>query len=152
MKFIAAIVFLATSVAALSFKRANVNDNDRDGQSLKLRYVTDYGNSEFSFNNVACSNGENGMLFKGYNKVQDVPSYVGGAYAVEGYNDDDCGSCWEIYYNDKSIRLVAVDTAQEGFNVPKDAMDRLTNGFASDFGVIDVTARKLQPGDCGLRS
>nr|AGL40529.1 cerato-platanin 12 [Moniliophthora roreri] len=151
MKFIAAIAILVTSVAALSFRRNN------DGQTYKLRYITEYDDPDYPLSNVACTSGENGLLHKGLNKVRDIPTsasnvnvYVGGVHAVEGFNSEECGSCWEVYYQDKKIRVVAIDTAQDGFNVAKKGMDELTNGQAYNWGVVDVTARKLQPADCGL--
>ncbi|ESK87459.1 allergenic cerato-platanin asp f13 [Moniliophthora roreri MCA 2997] len=152
MKLIATIAIFVTSTAALSVKRWNT-----DGQTFKLRYVEEYKNADFSFNNVACSNGENGMLSKGYNKIGDIPKsnsnvnvYVGGVYAVEGWGSKECGSCWEVYYDNKAVRVVAVDTAAEGFNLPQSGMDELTNGRAHDLGVVDVTAKELSPADCGL--
>nr|AGL40512.1 cerato-platanin 10 [Moniliophthora perniciosa] len=154
MKFVATIAILATSAAALSVKRRNT-----DGQSYKLRYINEFDNGDYSFNNVACSNGEHGMLAKKLNKFGDLPRnangvnvYGGGVFTVSGWGDEECGSCWEVYYNDRKVRVIAVDTAQDGFNLPKKGMDELTNGQAYDLGVIEVTTQKLKPSDCGLTS
>ena len=85
MKFITAIALLATSAAAL-----NVPRWDTDG-TYQLRYDSTYGNPSQSLSVVSCSNGDNGMITKGYNTVGDVPTYVGAAQGVS-WDSPNCGT------------------------------------------------------------
>nr|AGL40506.1 cerato-platanin 12 [Moniliophthora perniciosa] len=153
MKFIAAIAILATSAAALSIKRQSA-----DG-TLKLRYINEYDNSDFTLSDHgSCSNI---LSPKGINTVGDVNKsvdgvnvYPGGAFPVKEWNSDSCGTCWKVSYDDngtvRTIRVVAVDTAQEGFNVAQKAMDELTDGKAYEKGFVTVTAEQLSADDCKI--
>ncbi|KAK7038777.1 hypothetical protein VNI00_010663 [Paramarasmius palmivorus] len=143
MKFITAIALLATSAAAL-----NVPRWDTDG-TYQLRYDSTYGNPSQSLSVVSCSNGDNGMITKGYNTVGDVPTYVGAAQGVS-WDSPNCGTCWQISYGDKSINMVAVDYAASGFRVSPAAMDYLTNNQAFNLGVVDVQVKQVDKSVCNV--
>jgi hypothetical protein len=68
-------------------------------------YDNTYDNPYGSLNGVACSNGENGLLTKGFTTFGSLPSfpYIGGAQAVTGWNSPQCGSCWALTYQGKTI-------------------------------------------------
>jgi len=70
--------------------------------------------------------------------------------AVEGWNSANCGSCWQVTYKGKSINVLAVDHAADGFNLSQKAMDALTNGQAVDLGHVQATVKSLSPHVCGL--
>ena len=53
-------------------------------------------------------------------------------------------------YDGNSIFVLAVDHADQGFNVAKQAMDTLTNGHAEEFGRVDVQWVDATPADCGM--
>lgn len=50
----------------------------------------------------------------------------------------------------KSINILAIDVAKEGFNVAKAALDELTGGNAEQFGNVDVEAKLVDRAVCGL--
>lgn len=119
--------------------------------TIPVRYSEYYDQKSLSLNSVACSNGPNGLLTKGYKtlgSLQNFP-YIGGATAVSGWNSPKCGSCWEISYNGQSVNILAVDTAGEGFILSKAALNKLTGLHAVDFGVVQATAKELPPSQCG---
>ena len=113
-----------------------------------------YDNPDTSMNEVACSNGANGLVTKGYPTFGSMPGfpYIGGAYAVTGWNSTECGSCWNLTNADIGITLylVAVDTVYSGFDVSDDAMDTLTGGQTGEFYEIDVEAAQVAEHYCGL--
>ncbi|ESK87458.1 allergenic cerato-platanin asp f13 [Moniliophthora roreri MCA 2997] len=135
MKFIAAVALLATSAAA-----------------VQLQYDPVYDNADQSFLTVACSDGSNGMIIKGYPTFGSVPSYVGAVDTITGWNSESCGTCYQITWSGtgKTIHVVGVDVAGNGFNVGQKAMDDLTNGQAVALGNIDVTATRVDKSVCGL--
>lgn len=53
-----------------------------------------YDNATESLGAVACSDGPNGMLTKGYNVFGDLKTfpYIGGSSAVAAWNSPNCGS------------------------------------------------------------
>ena len=83
MKFAAAVLALATAVSA-----------------TVVKYDPVYNNAGQSLSTVACSDGSNGLLTKGFTTFSSLPSYpnIGASQYVGGYNDADCGSCWNITY------------------------------------------------------
>lgn len=141
-----------------------------------IRYDTVYDNSSTSLSTVACSDGTNGLLTKGYNTFGSLPDfpYIGAAAAVEGYDSANCGSCWKLTYTPSgngtataagngttstygdddsvsySVVLLAVDHADEGFNVAQEALDELTGGMAEELGTVQAIVQQVDAGECGL--
>ena len=107
-----------------------------------------YSQGDTPLSQVACSDGANGLLTKGYNYFREVPGYprlAGSSNAV--WNSLDCGSprfiefdfvthgrahlktgsCWNVTYNGTSVLVTVVDTAgADTFNLPLEAMNELT--------------------------
>jgi hypothetical protein len=115
-----------------------------------------YDKANTSMNDVACSNGVNGLVTKGYPTFGSLPTfpYIGGAFAVGGWNSTECGSCWELTYapHGITIHLVAIDTASSGFSVSDAAMDVLTGGGPSPGRLPpDVEATQVAEHYCGLQ-
>ena len=119
-----------------------------------VTYDTTYDDSAFSLTGVACSDGVNGLINKGYTTLGSLPSfpYVGGAFAVAHYNSPNCGTCWKLYYAEtgKTINVLAVDVALDGFNISEEAMNKLTGGLAVELGRVEVTATQVPASVCGL--
>ncbi|EEC00029.1 hypothetical protein MPER_00128, partial [Moniliophthora perniciosa FA553] len=87
MKFIVALALLTTSAVA-----------------VQLQYDTAYDHADQSLSSVACSNGENGLLTKGYTTFGSVKgttasTYVGAAEAITGWNSAACGNCYQIKWS-----------------------------------------------------
>jgi len=124
-----------------------------------VRYDPVYDQKTGSLLSVACSNGPNGLLTRGYKTFGDLPGfpYIGGASAVTGWNSAECGSCWELTFtnadgNKKSINVTAVDFTASGFNIALTAMNDLTEGHGVEYGVVDVVSKKVDPTACGFKA
>ena len=52
-----------------------------------------YDHSSQSLASVACSDGRNGMMTKGFRVFGDLPTFpnIGGASAITGWNSPNCG-------------------------------------------------------------
>ena len=61
-----------------------------------------------------------------------------------------CGLCWQLTYNSRSIYVLATDHAGSGFNIGLTAMNALTNNAAVDLGRVDATAVQVGRSNCGL--
>lgn len=117
-----------------------------------LSYDPVYDDSSESLDYLACSNGSNGLENLGYSTLGQVPNfpYVGGAYTVTGWNSPACKTCYNLTYEDKSISVLAVDSALDGFNVAQQAMDYLTDGQSTQLGRVDVQSTPVDPAYCGF--
>jgi len=122
-----------------------------------VNYDPVYDNPNKSLTAVACSDGENGLITKGYENFGDLPNfpYIGAAYAVEGYNSASCGSCWELTYTEsdkttKTIYVTAIDHADQGFVIAETVLKHLGGQDAVDAGHINVTARGVAESNCGF--
>ncbi|KAJ3491941.1 hypothetical protein NLI96_g357 [Meripilus lineatus] len=118
--------------------------------TVPVRFSNAYDKKTLSMNSVACSNGANGLLTKGYKTLGSLKvfPYIGGAAAVKGWNSPKCGSCWEITYGRTTVTILAVDSAKEGFVLSKAALDKLTAGHAAQYGVVQATAKEVPASKC----
>lgn len=89
---------------------------------------------------------------KGWTKQGDIPRfpYIGGAVAVAGYDSPQCGTCWNLQYDGRSINVLAIDHAGAGFNIAFEAMNDLTGGFAEHYGRVDAKATQVDSSACGV--
>ena len=123
-----------------------------------LAYDTHYDVRSGSLTQVACSDGANGLITKGFTTYGSLPSFpnIGAVGAVTGWNSTACGSCWEVTYTNstgvkKSLNITAIDVSSPGnFNVAQAAMNTLTNNNAVQFGRVTVTSRQVPASGCGL--
>jgi hypothetical protein len=122
-----------------------------------VSYDETYDKGSKSLDTVACSNGENGLETQGYTTFDSLPNfpYIGGASAVAGWNSPNCGTCWKLTYTNskgkkKSINVLAMDHADNGFNIALEAMNDLTGGQAKQLGRVDVTSKQVAASNCGL--
>lgn len=121
-----------------------------------LSYDTTYDASSGSLATVACSDGANGLLTRGFTTFGSLPKFpfIGGASAVTGWNSTGCGTCWQVDYTSNntttSINVLAIDVATAGFNVAEAAMNNLTNNLAVELGRITVTSTQVAASVCGL--
>ncbi|EPQ57828.1 Cerato-platanin [Gloeophyllum trabeum ATCC 11539] len=141
MKFISTFVALAAVFLPLT-------------KAVTVSYDQTYDNSGQSLNTVACSNGPNGLLSKypwlsTFGSIPDFP-YIGGAAAVAGWNSAQCGTCWQLTYNGKTITVLAIDHTDNGFNIALEAMNDLTDNQAEFLGRVDATVTQVDVSQCGL--
>jgi hypothetical protein len=123
---------------------------------LTATFDTVYDNAQQSLSTVACSDGPNGLLTRGYSTFGSLPNYpfVAGGPAVTGWNSPGCGTCWTVTYTtakgNSTINLLAIDVARNSYNMPTMAMNNLTGGQADSLGRVPVTAFNVHPSVCGL--
>ncbi|KAH7920667.1 Cerato-platanin [Leucogyrophana mollusca] len=142
MKFASAVLSLAT-LAVPCF-----------AQTYSLTYDTLYDNNTLSLDYVACSDGTYGLITKGFTTVGELPTwpFVGGVYAVTGWDSAACGTCWEVTYGNTTLAVTAIDTAADGFNLSLEAMNALTGELAEELGRVEVTATQVASSVCGITS
>ena len=126
--------------------------------SLQITFDPVYDNANQSLTTVECSTGSNGLITKGFTNFSSLPTFpfIGGAQAVEAFNSVNCGSCWNLTFNDtganvvRSVKILAVDHAGSGFNIALTAMNNLTGGNAEQLGLVQGSAAQLNASECGL--
>jgi hypothetical protein len=123
--------------------------------AVTVSFDTNYDNGGSSLTTVACSDGANGLITRyGFQSFADIPDFphIGGASVVPGWNSPNCGTCWQLTYagTGKSINVLVVDHADDGFNLSQEALDELTNGQATQLGRIDASATQVAVTQCGL--
>ena len=120
--------------------------------AVTVSYDETYDNPSGSLTTVACSDGPTGLLTKGFSTFGSLPHFpnIGGAAAIAGWGSAQCGSCWQLTYGGRSINVLAVDHADEGFNIAKGAMDMLTDGQATFLGRVDADVTQVDASQCGL--
>ena len=64
-------------------------------RNVTVSYDPKYDQGSTSLSTVACSDGSNGMMTKGYTNFSSLPSfpYIGGADVIDGYDSSRCGEC-----------------------------------------------------------
>ena len=120
--------------------------------TMTVSYDETYDSGSTSLANVACSDGTNGLLTKGFSTFSSLPHFpnIGGAAAIAGWNSAQCGTCWQLTYNGRNINVLAVDHAGSGFNIALGAMNTLTNGQAKSLGRINASVKQVAASACGL--
>jgi hypothetical protein len=78
--------------------------------------------------------------------------YIGGASQISGWGSSECGTCWALTYNGKTINVLAIDHANSGFNIGLNAMNALTNNQAKSLGRINVTYKQVAASVCGIKN
>lgn len=99
---------------------------------------------------TSCSDGPNGLADK-FPTQGDLPKfpYIGGVPAIGGWGSDQCGSCWKLTYEGRSINVLGIDKA-DGYNIAFAAMDDLTDGNAEFLGRVEATAEPAPASACGM--
>lgn len=84
--------------------------------AVLLGYNDVYDDPNGSLTTVACSDGTNGLITRGYTTFSSLPSfpYIASVFAVAGWNSTNCGTCWQLWYTDAdkettSINVLAID-------------------------------------------
>lgn len=117
-----------------------------------------YDNPNTSLNTVACSDGSNGMLTRGYTTFGSLPKfpYIGGFVGVADWNSPNCGSCHQLTFTNttsgvtRRINVLAIDRTDSGYNIALEAMDALTGGQGKALGRVAVAEASVSPSVCGL--
>jgi len=143
MKFVSIIALLTAPFAA---------------SATRISWNSGYDSATEPLTAVACSDGSNGMIGKGYNLFGDLPTFpnIGGSSAVASWNSPNCGpsrviefdsvpapvahriigTCWNVTYQSETIVVTVIDHADEGYNLSEEAMNALTCvNFMSSFSL-----------------
>jgi hypothetical protein len=103
---------------------------------------------------VACSDGENGLIPKGFHTFGDLPTFpnIGAAFAIEGYNSPSCGTCWNLTDDETATTtfIIAIDSAKDGFVIAESALSALGGPQAVNKGTIYTSATLVDGSNCGL--
>lgn len=61
--------------------------------ATRVSWDSEYDQGTQSLSTVACSDGSNGLLTKGYNLFKDLPTFpnIGGSSVVASWNSSNCG-------------------------------------------------------------
>ncbi|KAF5344228.1 hypothetical protein D9756_001983 [Leucocoprinus leucothites] len=142
MKFFATLLALPAVVLAVS---------------TTLSWDDVYDNANGDLATVACSDGDNGLINRGFSTFGDLPNFpnIGGIPDIQEWDSASCGTCWNVTYVNgqgvsKSIQVLGIDVGGKGFNVAKAAMNTLTNNQADRLGRVNVNAVKIAASSCGL--
>lgn len=144
------------SLLALTTSALAAPVEERAGQTISVSYDQKYDVGSSSLTTVACSDGVNGLMSRGYTDFASLPSFprIGGAPTVAGWNSPNCGNCYQIHYSNphyqNTIFVTAVDAAPGGFNLGLQAMNQLTNNQAVQLGRVDATYSLADPSKCGM--
>lgn len=141
MQLLSLVVPLTSAIVAL----ANI-------PIAQVTYDTIYDSANLSLNNVACSDGPNGLITKGYTTLGSLPNFprIGGAGTISGWNSESCGSCYGLTYENTTIFVTAVDYAASGFNIALSAMNELTGGRAVQLGRVNAILSFADRSRCGF--
>ncbi|KAI5856886.1 Cerato-platanin [Tricharina praecox] len=143
MQFTSALLFFASTFAVASA-----------GTPASVRYDTTYDTSSQSTLTLACSDGANGLYTKGYETLGELPSFpnVGAAAVITGWNSAQCGTCFKLYYQGKTVYITGVDVASggTGFVLSRAAMNTLTGGLATQVGTVTADYAQVASSFCGL--
>ncbi|KAA8617949.1 Cerato-platanin domain-containing protein [Pyrenophora tritici-repentis] len=121
--------------------------------AITVSYDTGYDDASRSLNVVSCSDGPNGLItrygWQTQGAIKGFP-HIGGYQGIPGWNSNQCGTCYGVTYNGKTIYVLAIDHTGAGFNLAKGAMDELTNNQAASLGRIDAQYSQVALSNCGL--
>lgn len=144
MKLAALHATLFTLSASLAFAANST-------ETTTATFDTAYDDSTLSLSTVSCSNGENGLVTKGYNTIGDLPTQdVAGSLTIKGWNDANCGACYSLSYKNETVYVVAIDAAIGEFNVALKVLDKLTHGHGQEFGSVTVDYEEVDGSKCGF--
>ncbi|RAK96253.1 allergenic cerato-platanin Asp F13 [Aspergillus ibericus CBS 121593] len=140
---------VAFSLIALFSSALGVPVDSATGTSVSVSYDTAYDDASGSLSTTACSDGDNGLVTKGYPTFGSLPGfpYIGGSPTIPGWNSPNCGACYALTYEGTTVYITAVDAAPGGFNIGLTAMNKLTNGQAVADGRVTAT---YAPADASL--
>lgn len=120
--------------------------------AITVSYDTGYDDAGRSMTAVSCSDGANGLITKyGWQTQGAIKTpYFGGYQGIAGWNSPQCGTCYSLTYNGKTIYVLAIDHTASGFNINQKGLNALTNNQAVQLGRVDATYSQVASSKCGL--
>jgi hypothetical protein len=124
---------------------------------LTASYDQKYDDASESLTSVACSDGPNGLITRGFTTFGSLPGFpsIGGGPAVTGFDSPGCGTCWELTYVNaqgasRSMNILVIDVASPNYNIVLEALNELTVTEGEFLGRVPVTAVEVPSSGCGL--
>ncbi|KAI9328993.1 heat-stable antigen [Zopfochytrium polystomum] len=150
MQFKAILAVVAAAAAAATSTPSALASPLHRRDDVSVAYDHNYDRAtDLSLASVTCSDGSNGLLTKGYSSIGALPAYAAASPYVGGWNSPNCGKCYTVSYNGRSINVIAVDLGNS-FVMGEDAMNDLTGGQAEALGRVAATAVEVNQSVCGL--
>lgn len=120
-----------------------------------VTYSIDYRFSNTSLSTVACSDGVNGLITKGYTDLGSLPTYpnVSGIPNLT-WNSTLCGTCWELAYQFpngtiNTVVVTAIDAAAT-FNLSPQSFGYLAGITGYEAGEVTANVTQLNATACGF--
>lgn len=132
-----------------------------------VSYDPGYDNRNWALIAVSCSDGANGLITRfNWNTQGQIPNFpcIGGFQDIAGgfllryvralhftaYSDTSiqCGTCYFITYNGKTIHILAIDHTDRGFNIAEQAINDLTGGHAVQYGRVHAQYVQVDISNC----
>jgi hypothetical protein len=124
---------------------------------LTVSYDQKFDDASESLTTVACSDGPNGLITRGFTTFGSLPNFplIGGGPAVTGFGSPGCGTCWELTYVNAegvstTINILVIDVASPNYNIALEALNELTDNEGQFLGRVPVTAVEVASSVCGL--
>jgi len=138
MKFTSIISLFALPAIALTLPTSETQATEL------ISYTTwMYNTPSNGIGNVACSN-------LPYKTLGNLPGYpnIGGSHYVTGYGSSECGTCWKITYEGRSVNVLAVDTYAAGWNLALPAMQTLLGQNGTNLPNVQATVQQVDASEC----
>lgn len=151
--------FVLASLFALASAVAVPADTDSDflgHRPITISIEKKFDEGSTSLNTVACSDGSNGLIKKGFSTFNSLPKYplIASAPTVKGWNSPKCGQCYQLYYHngkiEQTLNVLAVDAGPAGFNLGSKAMEKLTHGEGEQKGRVQASYVEIDQSKCGF--
>jgi hypothetical protein len=81
------------------------------------------------------------------NQLAAWPNVTATAF-IERNLSPNCGTCWQVTYQGRSINLLAIDHAPQGFTASPFTVNWLTSGTGITNGRVDVDVTQIDPSEC----
>ncbi|KIY68766.1 Asp f 13-like protein [Cylindrobasidium torrendii FP15055 ss-10] len=118
-----------------------------------LGYDPNYGTGSNSLAITSCSDGQNGLLTKGFTTFDSLPTFprIFSSPTVGGWNSDKCGACYAVTYNGGAAEyFTAMDHAGGNYYTSLQALNDLTNGYGQQAGTVQVSVTEVDRANCGF--
>ncbi|KAI9353007.1 Cerato-platanin [Zopfochytrium polystomum] len=138
------VSFTAAAVAALSLLVPAAS-----ATPARVSYNPMYSNTQLGIGGLTCAP----YLSQFGTTLGSVPVKPGVFYAASAnlaglWNSPNCGSCYSLSYNGKTVYVVAIDACGDGFLVSTEGLDALTGGKAVELGGVTADAQPVDKTNC----
>jgi hypothetical protein len=115
----------------------NIVANDKPRHAVTYDWRYDDWTRPIDF--VTCASGENGLTKRyGWKRLRDINTFpnIAGIDSIT-WNSTQCGTCWSIKYNGKTVYVLGVDNMGKGVNLPAQVFKWLVGPKAEELGSVD---------------